>query len=324
MKTSSIYNKLENKKGIIVFSDPAGAKACLSIIEQLDKKRVRIFSDRDYGFYQDFNADVTIADSSSTSDSFSEFLPEFVLTGTSIPEKIELGFIREAKQRKIHSISFIDHWTNIKERFESGNELVLPDEIWVIDEKMKEMAIQAGMETSTIQLVGNPYFDYLKNWQSQISRNDLLEQLGFHESTKYIVYAPQPLRTFDLHLKYGFSELEGLIHLENSINDLGIKDVRIVVSGHPNQIDRVFLDHISNQKSNAVYTKEYNLNDLICHANLVAGYFSNSLLEAAVMGKEIVRILIDLKNSNHDRLNGQLARHIARSKDELKAVLTTL
>ena len=44
------------------------------------------------------------------------------------------------------------------------------------------------------------------------------------------------------------------------------------------------------------------INYLIYYAECVVGYFSNSLIEASIMNKKIIRVLIDLKNHKFDTL----------------------
>ena len=60
---------------------------------------------------------------------------DVLLCGTSLPSAHERNAIRIAKEMKLHSIAFLDHWINYPDRFKEGAKLLLPDEIWTVDER---------------------------------------------------------------------------------------------------------------------------------------------------------------------------------------------
>ncbi|MFY0631395.1 MAG: CDP-glycerol glycerophosphotransferase family protein [Flavobacteriaceae bacterium] len=300
MKTFNSLNKLYGKKGIITFSDPAGAKACLSLGASLNKEDIIIVSDREYHFYEDFDTVTVINFEKNINEYFDLVNPDFVFTGTSWPEKIELSFIKEAKRRGVKTYSFIDHWINIKQRFKKDDTYLYPSEIWLIDEEAREKAVLEGIPAELLRVTGNPYYAYLKEWKPKVSQSILNDKLGLASNQKYMLYVPEPLSTFNLQEKYGFDELSGLKHLEKALDDINEENIIILVKGHPNQNDKIFTNYINQTKSNTIYIKNYSINDLICHSEFVVGYFSNSLIEASIIGKDVVRILIDLKDSSLD------------------------
>ena len=324
MTTFKYIEQVKNKRGVVVFSDPAGAKACLAIVKELNKENVLVISDRDYSFYNEFDLDVVSFFANSIYQSFELFNPEFVLTGTSFPEKIELDFIREANKRKIKTFSFVDHWVNIRKRFFSEREHVFPSQIWLIDDEAKEKALQDGIPEEKIKITGNPYYSYLKNWKPNISKENLYKELGLELSVNYILYAPEPLSTFSLEEKYGFDELSGLIHLEESLKKSNLTNVVILIKGHPNQKDRIFLNYIRENKTNTKYIKEHNINDLLYYSKIVAGYFSNSLVEANIMGKNVIRVLIDLKDSLLDPISNKGIGKVITTTNQLNSYIKEL
>ncbi len=301
--------KIKGQRGFFVFSDPAGAKACLALVKSFQNKEILIISDRKYSFYSEFNLEVYLSTEKSTTEWFDFFKPDFVFTGTSMPQnsviefpkKIELEFLRESKSRKIKTYSFVDHWTNMSERFKYIEEYIYPDELWVIDNYAKEKAIEFGIDENIIVVSDNPYYNYLKEWKSNISKDDLFDKIGLRKNEKFILYAPEPISTFNLQEKYGYDELSGLIHLNKSLRELKLGNIKIIVKAHPNQEHKVFTSYISKQKNN-IYLKDFNINDLIYYSECVVGYFSNSLIEASVMNKKILRLLIELKDKDFDVL----------------------
>ena len=63
-----------------------------------------------------------------------------LVSGTGWASSLEHDARRMARERGIHSIAVIDHWTNYEARFERDGETVLPDEIWVSDPHARAMA----------------------------------------------------------------------------------------------------------------------------------------------------------------------------------------
>jgi len=317
--------KIKGKRGIFVFSDPAGAKACLALVKSLKNKEILIISDREYSFYSEFNLKVNSSAQKSIKEWIDFFKPDFVFTGTSMPNKIELKFLKEAKNKKIKTYSFVDHWTNMSDRFKHFEEYIYPDELWLIDKYAKEKAIKDGIDENLILISGNPYYDYLKNWKPNVSKDDLYGKIGLKKNEKYILYAPEPLTTFNLQKKYGFDELSGLIYLNKSLKELKLGNIKIIVKAHPNQDHKVFASYISKQTNN-IYLKKININDLIYYSECVVGYFSNSLIEANIINKKILRVLIELKNKDFDVLNdqniGKKIYTLLQFSNELKKIFT--
>ena len=318
--------KIKGQRGIFVFSDPAGAKACLALVKSLKNKEILIISDRKYSFYSEFNLEVNLSAQKNIREWIDFFRPDFVFTGTSLPNKIELEFLKEAKNKKIKTYSFVDHWTNMSDRFKYFEEYIYPDELWLIDNYAKEKAISDGIDEDIIVVSGNPYYDYLKEWKPNMSKEGLYNKIGLRKNEKYILYAPEPISTFNLQEKYGFDELSGLIHLNKSLKELKLDNIKIIIKAHPNQHDKIFLDYISdvNNNNNNIYLKDFDINHLIYYSECVVGYFSNSLIEANVMIKKVLRVVIDLKKENLDVLNykniGKKTDSLLELSNELKEI----
>ncbi|MDA7707905.1 hypothetical protein N8806_01530 [Flavobacteriaceae bacterium] len=315
--------KIKGQRGIFVFSDPAGAKACLALVKSLKNKEILIISDRKYSFYSEFNLEVHLSKEKNVKDWVDFFKPDFIFTGTSMPEKIELNFIKEAKGRSIKTISFVDHWTNFKQRFLSNQIYIYPSQIWVIDEQAKQKALLDGIPENLIKISNNPYYEFLKKWKPSFNKEKLFKKLGLVTSSKYILFAPEPLSTFNLQTKYGFDEVSGLKHLDTTIENLGLYNIYIIVKGHPNQNHKLFLKYIAESKNNRIfYLKEFDLNHLIYYSEIVAGYFSNSLIEAKKMNKKVIRLLIDLKDFNLDPFDkmriGEKVYTLSNLKDSIQ------
>ena len=58
---------------------------------------------------------------------------ELVICGTSAFSDLEKKAIIQCRKNKIKVVSWLDRWTNYKDRFLLNKSLNLPDEIWVLD-----------------------------------------------------------------------------------------------------------------------------------------------------------------------------------------------
>lgn len=82
-----------------------------------------------------------------------------IVCGTSRLCVLEKRLLTAARSRGIRSFAFCDMWWAYRERFRDGDELCLPDTLWVIDPRMASEAALALPELSDIEVVGNPFFE---------------------------------------------------------------------------------------------------------------------------------------------------------------------
>ncbi|MBS1620042.1 MAG: hypothetical protein JSS80_00270 [Bacteroidetes bacterium] len=277
-------------KGLFVFSDPGGAKPVLAVVESLKNHldAYQVVTNREYSFFNDFSIAISQSNG-SPEEVISSFQPDFILTGTSYTSSIELDYIAEANQQKIPTLSFVDHWTKIRERFLKGEQEVFPEGILLIDEKAKKIAVENGIPESKIQIIGNPYHEFLKNWKPIITKKELYEQFGLKDlDRKLVVYGPDPLSNVEGKKNFGFDELEATEKLVGCIE--GIEDLYFVFNPHPNQRMEV-IGKIIDGKMKTV-SPEVNLNTLLYFSSAVIGFFSSILIEALLFEKKVFRFLI--------------------------------
>ena len=131
---------------LIVFSDPGGAKPCLSIAKKWQESdELLVCSDREYAFFETFGIPVRQCRGEDAHAIFDEFRPDSLFTGTSYTSRIEMDFVREAAKRGIPSASFVDHYTGFDVRFGTADNRFLPYEIHVLDDKAASLAREAGL-----------------------------------------------------------------------------------------------------------------------------------------------------------------------------------
>jgi len=286
---------------LVVFSDPGGAKPCLALARKWrEAGEVLVCSDRRYAFFDMFGIPVRPCTGAEAREILDEFNPSSLYTGTSYTSSIELDFLRETKKRGIVSASFVDHYTGFRERFESSGAEVFPDQIDVLDERARILAIEAGLPPGLLRITGNPYHEFLRFCRSGMSKDVLWKKLGIPQSeAKSILFAPDPLSNAGGVGKFGNDEVGILKLLLEALGELGTP-VQLIIKAHPNQS----IDHLETGlqfRPNNVYTltigseKDALLNDLIQHSDVVVGMFSSILIEASLLGAKVIRVMTDIK-----------------------------
>lgn len=319
-----------NKKIAFVFSDPGGAKSTIAFyleIKELIFDHLLI-SDRFHSFYQNMGVDVDLIKNKKIKSFIENFNPDLIITGTSFPSNIELECIRSFKN-KIPIISIIDHWINFKTRFISKGKTYYPDKIFVIDRIAMEIALKEGIPKEILQIKNNSYFKYLKNWLPKIEYENLKIQLGIETNYNYVLYAPEPLSTFALKKKFGFDEIDALVNICKIFYDEKLYlNTYLIVKCHANQDPEKFIkfaNTLNNELANKIIVlKDFDINILIYYSKIVFGFFSNSLVEASIMNKFVIRILVGLKNKNLDSLSKLKIGFVVNSQIGLKRKIISI
>lgn len=301
-------------KVLFVFSDPGGAKPCLALRSELHDRKLLSVSDRVHAFYENFSNKVLMFNGLPETY-FNDFKPDLVFTGTSYTSDIEQKFIKKAKLIGIPCWSFVDHWTSLKQRFltETG-ELNFPDQIWVIDQQAKELAIEEGIEHDRLYISGNPYHKWLINWKPKITKEAFLKNNGIDEcKQKIIVIAPDPLSNVNGRSVYGFDEISALSTIKLLIEQQWGKTTHFLflIKAHPNQNRERLNRVIEGCDFLRILPADTDANECIHFADLIIGFFSSFLLEAKIMNKEILRFL-DADSKNDPFVNMEVGTIVNR------------
>jgi hypothetical protein len=257
---------------------------------------VLLISDRVYDFYTDFDLDINQYRDGDEIGLLSSFSPDYVFTGTSYTSHLELKFIKEAGKKKIATIAFIDHWTNFYSRFKWDAELILPNQVWVIDQHAKELAIGEGLPAAQVMISGNPYYPFLAQWKPRISKEEFLKQLEISAHATIIVFAPEPLSQVNGKEKFGFDELELLEKILADMPKEFWQDENnyFLIKIHPNQkrsnIESIVLRSIETKNVRIVPENIHTIT-LLKYADVVMGIFSNILIEADIIGTTVARYI---------------------------------
>jgi len=150
-----------------------------------------------------------------------------LLTSTSVGSTLEHDARKLARIRGMKSVAVLDHWTRYRERFEMNGELVLPDEIWVIDEPA-EMKVRRCLPSIPIRRIPNYYLE------GQIREIETFAPSPPRPDAGRILYVLEPIVPQwggqDLRPK----ELQAFDFFMSHLYELGARpDAEIVLRPHP-------------------------------------------------------------------------------------------
>lgn len=286
-------------RGLFVFSDPGGAKPLLSLIKLNSKiEEYLVISDRIYDFYSDFGIPVHKYRPNEEASLISRFNPDYIFTATSYTSKIEMKFIYAAKNKKIPTYSFIDHYTSYLERFYFNGVTEFPDFICVTDERAKGIGLKLNFLSSII-VTGNYYHDFLLQWKPSINKTDFFIASGIPLNHKLIVFAPDPLTNAGGAEKFGFDELSVYCDLIKAFKKLSNINFTFVIKLHPNQKSKnIVVATEASGLDNIIYGDTFHTNTLLYYSDLIIGMFSAILMEGELFHRNIIRYLKGLREDD--------------------------
>ena len=212
----------------------------------------------------------------------------WVLTGSGWQSDLEWNAIRIAKKRNIRVVTYLDHWSNYKERFTRHDTEYLPDEIWVGDHYAFRIA-ETTFPTSTVTLVPNPFFADFQEVQNQKVSSSVGDQVR-------ILYVCEPVseHTEKRHGNkryWGYTEFEALDYFFKNIEKIvGEKSIsHITIRPHPSEnLDKYsYLDTKKNELPSIRRSHHKILIDEIAEHDWVVGCESIALVVAILMSKEV-------------------------------------
>jgi hypothetical protein len=155
---------------------------------------------------------------------------DFVLTGTGYSSQLERTTIAAARTRDVPVASYLDHWTNYRQRFERQGRPVLPDEIWAGDWHAFTLATQT-FPGACVRFVPNEYFEDMKKQIEAVGRAP--EECG----NIHVLYVTEPIsvaaeKEHRNPRHWGYTEFEALdeylVHLRSTA-----VQAKVVVRRHP-------------------------------------------------------------------------------------------
>lgn len=228
-----------------------------------------------------------------------------VMTGTSWMPDLERRAIAMTREKGIHSISILDHWTNYRERFLPHDlwEVIpddwssyLPDEIWACDEYAYRLARTLGFPAERLTQIENPYLAVVRRRFKDQTRKKLMPKAGLR-----LLYISEPVaddleKTYGDANYWGYTEYDLVKSLVRDIN-LFLKrgiDLSVRIRLHPNEVTGKYDTLIEKNPSLLVSMNADLLDDLIW-ADAVVGGESMALVIALLAGKQVFSVIPESK-----------------------------
>lgn len=209
-----------------------------------------------------------------------------VLCGTSSPASFEREAIALAKRAGKHTVAILDHWINYRDRFRANETMILPDEIWTVDDTAFALAKECFDEV-LIRQVENPY------------RADCLDELAALYTTsprtqaqaRTLLYVTEPTsvhaeRIFGDVDYWGYTELSALTYFLANICHVAPSIERVIVRPHPSEEANKYEDITAEVE--VVVRKDRTLIEELAGVDWVAGCNSMAMVVAEWAGKEVI------------------------------------
>ena len=226
--------------------------------------------------------------------------PRLIITSSSINIDIEHLFILEGKKKSIPTASFIDIWTNYKNRFDYKGEFIFPDNILAIDNRCKEEMIKDGIPDNIIKIIGQPYLDFIAKKIPPLGKNILL--------------AGQPIKKY-FGKSFGFDETDLRKIFLKTINKAKIS--KILNTIHPEEkFDK------KDEKFNIFFQKGKGITDVI-DSHTVLGVFSMQMIIGYLWGRKVASIQPNILENDPSPLSRWKLIPLLRNVDEIIKFLET-
>ncbi len=215
-----------------------------------------------------------------------ERVKPLILTGTSLGSNtIDKKGILFAKKWNLKCFSIIEHWSWYKKRFESNNQIILPQKILVNDKKAKDDAISDGLPSEKLVILGNPVLeDHLTRSSNQRHKNkeELRRNYNLEEDKIIICFISESLTEFRKdNDELGFDEFEVFDELKKYFHD---QKYHILVKSHPEDCKNKFGK--PNQKIS--YIDKIPIEELAALSHKIIGMGSMLLIELSFYRNDII------------------------------------
>jgi len=237
--------------------------------------------------------------------------PGFMLTGTSSMAVEDARFWEWAAQHNVPSLAFVDHWVNYWQRFSSdpvGQKRfdLMPEKIAVIDDVAAIQMQKAGCPPEKLLITGHPAFDNL--WQIPSSMDwEMRATIMPQACDSLVLFVSEPFSQVygtAAQTILGYTEKTVLELVIATLNRLGKeleKRFCLALKLHPSE-DRNHLTGMLKQHRNQQWVVntmvEGDRHRLIAASDMVVGMTSMLLYEATLMGRPVVSLQPNRKQTN--------------------------
>lgn len=208
-----------------------------------------------------------------------------VVTGTCLGEGLDKELLFEAKERRIKSVSIVDHWSWYHKRFVLDGQLLPPDFIILNDQTAVESAVLDGLPRNILFPLGNPGLESLIYQRPSASlKNEVLAQFNLSNEKRTIVFVSEDLsvdfkkNTLDF---LGYDEYDVLKIAQSALSPKDQLVIKLNPAEDKNKYGELKL------KDNVLILDNLSFNRLSVLGDVFIGMASMLLLELAVIGEKV-------------------------------------
>jgi len=228
---------------------------------------------------------------------FDRHAPDLLITSaTSLPgvDMTEKYLWRQAKQRGIPSLAFLDQWQNYTVRF-SGNKdherlAYLPDWINCLNEVGREEMIREGFDEGRLVVFGHPYLSSLKHDLPMLDAVQLKADLHISSMDKVALFVSEPIREYCGN-KRGYDQYQVLEYFLSNLAE-ATERPKILVKLHPKDNYQSFQGLAKKFEILSPHFISNELSSLECLtvSDFVFGMSSIMMIEAYILEKIVVSL----------------------------------
>jgi hypothetical protein len=303
-----------------ICGDPGGTNAVIPVIERIRsdgryslfvlgyKTAIRLLSERNIPF-------VTIGEDIDCHD-MAAILREngttLLVTGTSYnaagPEKTG---ILAAKGLHLPTLAVLDFWSNYRSRFcdQTGGLRCVPDKIAIMDTHAHGQMVSEGFDPDILVITGQPAFDRLDDSRrafTALKHRSTRELAACAENDLLVVFVSQPILALfgsdpadPCYPGYNERIVLGqlITALERIAGDSG-RSIVLLIRPHPSEGDDYYRQ-LAGNGIRIVVSDRGDPRDAVMAADLVAGMYSELLVEACYLGCMVVSLQPGLRHPDH-------------------------
>ena len=299
-------NGMNSKLILLCATDAGGMRNILPILDLIDKEQHLeskvVASEVTMVFLENRTEQcelLTFVDDEDAKDFLIRTTPRSVICGTTRYMSPERLLTKAAKELGITVVAVLDEWFNYRLRFEdeSGDLTFLPDIICCQDEQAKREAVQEGIPENVLYVTGSPslcelttrsevFFEHPPDvpdyYQACLSRFSIT----FLSETHSTDYGTKPGQKGLLGPFLGYTEKSVRKDLSEVVNGLGTPFC-VLEKLHPSANPSEYLP-LGSMNIEWVCVTETDLWPLLWHSDLVIGMRSMALLEAKILGCNVI------------------------------------
>ena len=301
--------KSEQTKTLLFFScEPGGAEVLIPVIDLVSREAIYRVVVLAYGLGAERLAcrggEYTEVEKITQGDPaiLQAYRPNLLITSaTSLPERdmSEKYLWQTARQLGVPSLAFLDQWQNYAIRFSGVGEgerlAYLPDYINCIDEIGEVEMLREGFPAERLVKLGHPHLSSVRDQASKVDVAAIKSRLSIPDMAEVFLFVSEAILEHYGRTR-GYDQYQALELFLNTISKLPGPVVPIIKLHPKDRRDR-FEDILKsfNGPRPILLGGEYSPEECLVIADRVFGMTSIMLVEAYVLGKQVISLQPGLK-----------------------------